>query len=68
MLEHTVQNIVFRTSNEPALIFYQRTLNCSSQLGTSREQLRESCKLYWNHVKSSDVFNVKDRVEILELE
>ena len=35
---------------------------------TSWEQLRESCKPYWNHVKSSDVFNVKDRVEMLELE
>ena len=45
-----------------------QTNNWQDDFFTSREQLRESCKRYRNHVKSSDVFNVKDRVEILELE
>ena len=32
--KHMVENILLRTSSEPTLIFYQRTLNYSSQLGT----------------------------------
>ena len=45
-----------------------QTNNWQYDFFTSKEQLRESCKRYRNHVKSSDVFNVKDRVEILKLE
>ena len=54
-----VQNILLRGSKKRVLIFYLRLGNFFN----AKQQIRDSCERYKNHVKSSSLYNVKNKIE-----
>ena len=61
-LQHMVQNILLRGSKKLVLIFYQHNLR-HGNFFTAKQQIRDSCERYKNHVKSSSLYNVKNKIE-----
>ena len=61
-----VQNILLRGSKKRALIFYQHNLR-QGKFFTAKQQIRDPCKRYKHHVKSSSLYNVKNKTETKDL-
>ena len=61
-LQHMVQNILLRGSKKRVLIFNQHNLRLGNFFN-AKQQIRDSCERYKNHVKSSSLYNVKNKIE-----
>ena len=61
-LQHMVQNILLRVQRSEYSSFTNTTYD-KAIFFTAKQQIRDSCKRYKNHVKSSSLYNVKNKIE-----